>query len=204
MSLHRNTRRLASGVTSVRVRALLSLGVALGIGSIGTFAFWTDDSIISGTSFTSGTLDLKVNNVDDVATTTLSMSNMTPGSSSAELLTIKNNGSTTFKYSVAGGLAGTDASTFATAAALKLAVVAGGTRSGTGNTSTCTGGTVIVSAAVLTNTTTTVIVPKRGPLAAAGTEALCFQVTFDAAASNALQGKTATVTFTATGTSDLS
>ncbi len=41
-----------------------------GVGATGTFAFWTDDVTITGTSFTAGTLDLKVNNSDSYATTT--------------------------------------------------------------------------------------------------------------------------------------
>ncbi len=206
MSEHRasestpRTSRYRSG----RVRALLSLGIALGLGAAGTFAFWTDAVVISGSTFTSGTLDLQVNNADSYATTTLGMSAMVPGVSSAEVLTIKNNGTASLKYSITGGLTGTDAAAYHTAASLKLTVVSGATKSGTGNASTCTGGTPVISAVALTSTTTTVVIPKRGPLVAAGTEALCFQVTFDSTAPTTLQSKTVTATFTATGTSDLS
>ena len=190
---------------SQRLRALLGLGVLLGVGATGTFAFWTDDVVISGTTFTAGTLDLQVNSSDAPSTTTLGMSSMVPGNTSAEVLTVKNNGTAPLKYTLTGGLTGTDAAAYNTAAALKLTVVAAGTKSGSGNSSTCTGGTVIYGPTALTNVTSTAIIgTRRGPLAAAGTEALCFQVTFDAAASTTLQGKTATATFTATGTSDVS
>jgi predicted ribosomally synthesized peptide with SipW-like signal peptide len=205
MSSHRIARRTAREglLSSVRLRALLSLGVALGIGAVGTFAFWTDDVVISGSAFTAGTLDLQVNDSNAYATTSLSMSAMVPGNSSAQLLTIKNNGTAPLKYTMTGGLTGTDAALYNSTATLTLTIRAGGSVSGSGSAATCTG-TSIYSAALTNTTSTAIIATRRGPLAAAGTEALCFQVTFDAGASTTLQGKTATATFTATGTSDVS
>lgn len=205
MGEHRRPR--SAGWRTRRVRALLSLGLLGSALAVGTYAYWTDDVTISGTTFTTGTLDLQVNASDSYSTTTLGMSStpMVPGNTSAEVLTVKNNGTVPLKYTLTGGLAGTDAAAFNTAAALKLTVVSGGTRSGSGNAATCTGGTTIYGPTALTNVTTTAIIgTRRGPVAAAGTEALCFQVTFDAAAPSTLQAKTATATFTATGTSDVS
>jgi predicted ribosomally synthesized peptide with SipW-like signal peptide len=191
--------------TSTRLRAVLGLGVALGIGTTGTFAFWTDDVVISGTTFSAGTLDLKVNNSDDPATTTLSMSNMAPGASSAEVLTIKNNGNVPFKYTMTGNLSGTDAALYSSSAALNLTIRLGGAKSGTANASTCTGGAQIYSGA-LTNTAGSQILTKRptSALAQNATEALCFQVTFNDNAPTGLQGRTTAATFTAQATSDLS
>jgi predicted ribosomally synthesized peptide with SipW-like signal peptide len=207
MSEHRGTEKVrrTNRFGSGRIRALLSLGIALGLGAVGTFAFWTDDVVISGSTFTAGTLDLKVNNSDAYATTTLGMTAMVPGNTSAELLTIKNAGTAALKYTLVGGLTGTDAALYNTLGVLKLTILSGATISGTGNAATCTGGTSVYTATALTNVTTTAIIAtRRGPIAAAGTEVLCFQVTFDAGASTTLQGKTATATFTATGTSDVS
>ncbi len=191
---------------SARLRALLGLGLVGVLGTSGTFAFWTDDVVIAGTTFTAGTLDLQVNNTDvSVSTTTLGMSVMVPGNTSAEVLTLKNNGTAPLKWTMVGGLTGTDAAAFDTAGSLKLTVSAGGTRSGSGNSATCTGGTALVSAVALTATTSTSLVSTRqGPLVAAGTQTLCFQVTFDGAAPSSLQGKTTNATFTVTGTSDVS
>jgi len=205
MAEHRAPRPSRS--RSTRLRALLSLGIVAGAFTTGTYAFWTDNATITGTTFTAGTLDLVVNGSDTYATSTLGMSStpMVPGDTSAEVLTVKDNGTVPLKYTLTGGLTGTDAAAYSTAAALKLTVVAGGTRSGSGNAATCTGGTTIYGPTALTNVTATAIIDtRRGPLAAAGTEALCFQITFDAAAPSSLQGKTATATFTATGTSDVS
>jgi predicted ribosomally synthesized peptide with SipW-like signal peptide len=194
-------RHVLRALRSARLRAVLGLGVVLSVGVTGTFAFWTDDVVISGTSFTAGTLDLQVNNGDSYATTTLSMSAMVPGNTSAEVLTVKNNGTAPLKYTLTGGLTGTDAAAYSTAAALTLTIRAGGTASA----GACSGGTSIYSAALTSTTSTAIIGTRRGPLAASGgTEALCFQITFDAAAPSSLQGKTATATFTATGTSDVS
>lgn len=208
MTSHRTTRRTPRRrlLTSIRLRALLSLGVAVGIGATGTLAAWSDDVVVNAGTFTSGTLDLQVNDADAYSATQLAMTAMVPGSTSAQVLTIKNNGTAPLKYSLTGGLTGTDAATFGTSAALTLTIRAGGTKAGTGNASTCTGGTSIYSSA-LTATATTAIIPtttRRGPLTAAGTDALCFQVTFDANASTTLQNKTVSATFTASATSDLS
>lgn len=206
MAEHRAPRRRRHRSTrSVRVRALLTLGLLVGLVVTGTSAFWTDDVTITGSTFTSGTLDLQVNDADSYATTTLGMSLMVPGNTSAEVLTVKNNGTVPLKYTLTGGLTGTDAAAFSADSAVRLTVVAGGSKSGSGNTSTCTGGTTIYGPTALTTTTTTSLIgTPRGPLAAAGTEALCFQITFSSTAASSLQGKTATATFTATGTSDVS
>lgn len=204
MPSHRGTTRRRFAF-SVRVRALLSLGVALGIGSVGTFASWTDDVTVTGTTFTAGTLDLQVNNADSYATTTLSMTAMVPGTTSSEVLTVKNNGTVPAKYTLTGGLTGTHAADYSTAAAngLLLTIRLGGTKSGT----TCTGGTALVSDQPLTSTTTTTILARRPTsalTASGGTESLCFQVKLSDTAPSSLQGKAATATFTATGTSDIS
>lgn len=208
MTNHVAVRR-GSWWKSARLRAFLSLGVVLGIGSVGTFAYWTDDVVISGSAFTAGTLDLQVNNADAYATTTLSMPAMVPGNTSAQVLTIKNNGTAPLKYTMTGGLTGTDALAYNTAAALRLTVKVGGTITGSGNSATCSAGTAtLVAGVALTNvTTTSLITTRQGPLAATGitqTQALCFQISFDSAATTTLQGKTATATFTATGSSDVS
>ena len=58
---------------------------------------------------------------------------MVPGNTSAEVLTVKNNGTAPLKYTLTGGLTGTDAAAYNTAAALKLTILAGGTKSGSGN-----------------------------------------------------------------------
>jgi predicted ribosomally synthesized peptide with SipW-like signal peptide len=207
MSEHARTRRPER---TGRLRALLGLGVALGLGTVGTFAYWTDDVVIGGTTFISGTLDLQVNNSDAPSTATLGMTAMVPGVSSAEVLTVKNNNTAPLKYTMTGGLTGTNAADFSAAGAngLLLTISVGGSRvAGTGINFVCSGGTVIVNAVPLTSTTTTAIITPRRPAVAMvqnATDVLCFQVKLADTAASSLQGKTATATFTATGTSDIS
>lgn len=51
--------RLRERVTSVRVRAVLSLGIVLGLGSVSTLAYWTDTGTMTTGSIQAGTLDLQ-------------------------------------------------------------------------------------------------------------------------------------------------
>ncbi len=192
---------------SGRIRAVLCLALLGGLGVTTSQAYWTDDVQISGTTFTAGTLDLEINDADPFSTATvLSMSNMVPGNTSAQVLTVENAGTAPLKYTLAGGLTGTGAAAYNTSGALRLTIVLNGTKSGSGNTSTCTGGTTIYGPAALTSTTTTSILTTRpaAPLVTTATESLCFQVTFDAAAPTSLQSATANAVFTATATSDVS
>ena len=130
----------------VRLKALLALGVLAIAFASGTFAAWTDSATIGGGTFTSGTLDLQVNNGDSHVTTTLGMTAMVPGSTATEVIVVKNAGTAPLKYSLQGGLTGTDATAYNTAGSLKITVVLNGTRAGSGNSATCTGGTVLVAA----------------------------------------------------------
>ena len=57
MSSHAAPRR---GLRSARVRAVLFLAVALALATPGTYAHWTDEGAVSGTTITSGTIDLRV------------------------------------------------------------------------------------------------------------------------------------------------
>jgi predicted ribosomally synthesized peptide with SipW-like signal peptide len=190
-------------VSGGRRRALLALGAVVGLSPVGTAASWTDAVPITGTTFRSGTIDLQIDEANAVTSATLSMTDMAPGATSAEIFRVRNAGSVPFTYTVAGGLGGTDAAAFAAAGALRLAISANGTRSGTGNSATCTGGTAVVSDVALTATTgTTIVGTAQGPVAAGATGApLCFQVTFASTAPTTLQGRTATATFTVTATS---
>ncbi len=185
-----------------KVRALLGLGVLLGVGATGTFAFWTDDVTIAGTTFTSGTIDLQVKDSDAPSTTTLAMSAMVPGSTSAEVLTVKNNGTAPLKYTMTGGLTGTDAAAYNTATSLKLTIRAGGSVTAA---ATCTGGTVVYGPTSLTSTVTTSIIDaQRSARRRRHRGTLLPGHASTPPAPSSLQGKTATATFTLTGTSDVS
>src|SRR5262245_51518747 len=84
---------------SPRLRAALALGVVVALGSVGTLAAWTDQVTVTGATFSAGTIDLKVNGQDsNVSFTTMSLSNMVPGNSTAGVLTVSNSGSAPLRY----------------------------------------------------------------------------------------------------------
>lgn len=187
-------RRLASA----RARAALSLGVVLAVGSTGTFAYWTDDVTVSGTAFTAGTLDLQVNDLNTVAAyTTLNLATMVPGNSMAGTLVIRNNGNVPLKYTGATAATNTDGKNLAGSLTARVTL---GSSTGTSPAMTC-GGTLVAGGG--TTTIGTLTTPKR-ELAPNTTETICVEVTLPAGAPSTVQAGRTDVTFTFTGTSDLS
>jgi predicted ribosomally synthesized peptide with SipW-like signal peptide len=215
-----------TALRSTRVRAGLALGVVLAVGSTGTFAYWTDDATVSGVTFTSGTLNLAVNNNNNgtgsdgstggaggsTAQTSLTMSAMAPTNSSAQLLTVKNSGTVPLKWTLSGGLTGTNASAFATGgpssdSSLRISVFGGAvSKAGSGNSVTCSGGTALATSVQLTANSAGAIISTGQPtspaggLAAGGSVNLCVEVDFDPNAASDLQGQSvgATLSFAAT------
>jgi predicted ribosomally synthesized peptide with SipW-like signal peptide len=191
--------RLGRFLASARTRAALSLGLVLVVGSTGTFAYWTDDVTVKGTTFTAGTLDLQVNDLNSVAAyTALNLDKMVPGNSMAGTLVIKNNGNVPLKYTAAAVAVNAD-STKNLGGSLTAKVTSGGT-TGSSPMITCTGATVAGSGTTVNGS----LISTGRQLAPGATETICVEVTLPANASNSLQGARTDVTFTFTGTSDLS
>lgn len=176
-----------------RVLAGLSLGAVLALGATGTWAYWTDSATVSGTTFSSGSVDIKVNNGDsDPSFTTMNLSNMVPGNSAAGVITVKNGGLSPLTYSVDAVASNADGKGLG--AAMVVKVTGDATRSGTSPTFTCAG-------TALANTGTTFaanLVQSSTPrlLAAGAQETLCIQATLPTGASTSLQGASTNVTFT--------
>ena len=187
-----------STVTSTGFRVLLSTGLLFGIGSAGTFAHWTDQVTVTGVTFTAGTIDLKVNNQDTVTGyTTLNISNMVPGNSVAGVLSIKNAGTAPLKYTAVSAATNGDSKNLR--GGLTVKVTGDSSVTGSSPSATCAG-------TALSGTTTALnggLVTTGRLLAAATEEKLCVQVTLPSSAAGTLQGATTDVTFTFTGTSDL-
>jgi len=198
---------LRSWLRDTRVLAGLSLGAVAAIGVTGTFAFWTDTATITGQTLTSGSIDLKAgadaaSAADAFTTTTMGATAMVPGNTVAQTLVLKNAGTAPLKWTLAGGLGGTDAAAFGTASAMLLTIT-----NGTASAGLCSGSVVAsVSSVPLTSTTTTSIIGTRQALIPGngGTTSLCLQIKLDDNAPQSLAGKTATPTFTFVGTSDVS
>ncbi len=77
------------------MKKILGLTIAfmllIGMGGLGTWAYFQDTETSTGNVLAAGTLDLKTNNVDGV-TQTLSASNLKPGDSVSGIITLKNAG----------------------------------------------------------------------------------------------------------------
>lgn len=182
-----------------RVRAALGLGVVLSAGTLATHAFWTDAVSVTGASFSTGTIDLKVNGVDANADfSTITMTGMVPGSTTAGVLTVKNAGTAALKYTATSASTNADGKNLAAALVVKVTADTAVTTSGANKA--CAG-----TALTGTGTTLSGSLVSTGRLLAAGdSEKLCVQVSLPATAASALQGATTSATLTFNGTSDLS
>lgn len=201
-SKHSASRRGTGGrgvLRSARVRAVLGLAVVLALATPGTYAHWTDEVQVSGTTITSGTIDLRVDGQDQVTGyTALDIAPMVPGNSTAAVLTIRNNGTAPLKYTAATSATNADGKSLGTALVVK--VTGDATVTGATPATTCAG-------AALPGTATSL----DGPLLSTGrllapdvSEKVCVQVTLPTNAASALQGATTTIGITFIGTSDVS
>jgi predicted ribosomally synthesized peptide with SipW-like signal peptide len=192
------TQKGTSTERSVRLRALLSAGMVLGLGAVGTLAAWTDESKATAT-FSAGTLDLKLKELpggtfaDSAAITSLNMTAMYPGVSRAGMVQLSNSGTVPLSYTLTGsavaGLAGQGGDL---GGSLQVGVYSGGAASNTGTTGSCTG-TRIGTTDVALNSS---LIATPLTLAPAGTADLCLVVSMPSNAASNLQGTSTTATFT--------
>jgi predicted ribosomally synthesized peptide with SipW-like signal peptide len=177
------------------IRSILAIGSVLGVGTVLTLAAWSDSGTATAT-FSTGTLDLQLNGADNVPDfVALDLTNMGDGASVTAPLTVKNNGTLRFGYtmSVAPVTPATDNNTLYQAlhVVVKSATLATDcTAANWGNlTTTIVADTTIGSAAIASRT-----------LTAGSSEVLCFQVTLPSGSNNNVQNKTTHVlmTFNAT------
>lgn len=189
MGRHAENGRTLRALSSVRVRAFLALGIVLGFGSVSTMAYWTDSATVTGGTFTSGTLDIKVGSppVDNNPagfTTNFSMANMVPGSTKDAVLMVNNAGTVPFTFNIQGVATNNGGGADQMGSVLRLAVY----RTSAGGA--CTG-TPIDSGLVPTGQ----ILPEQ-QLLAPGNRELCFRATLPSSADAALQGKSSVITLT--------
>lgn len=188
-SLPRNGRGGLFGTAVVAMGLLAVVGAILNSGGLAVF---TDTASVPANTFTTGTVDISTS----PATALVTFSAMAPGDQVTNPLTVTNAGTLALRYAV------TSTTTENTLAAeLDLTIKSGVT--------TCTNagfagsGTVVYATGDLGNTTAVNVIgnPAQGSqtgdrtLAAAGSEALCFNVSLPLAATNAAQGLTTTATF---------
>src|SRR5688500_13321596 len=86
-------------LNSRAARALLSLGMVVGLGATGPYAHWPDEVARAGTTISTGTIRLAVNGSrPTLSTSSLSISNMVPGNTTAAVFTVSNVGTAPLKY----------------------------------------------------------------------------------------------------------
>lgn len=199
--------RLVASVKSTRTRAVLSLGIVLGLTSVSTLAFWTDSATMASGTIQTARLDLKLDGQDSQpASGKLAISAMVPGESVAATVAVQRAANTiAFTYSASAAVAAgnelTEALRFKVFAgtAAAQAVNANGIR-----TQACTGTQVFGGAdgAKLTTAATSLFTGRTAlatPLALQSTDLtdnLCVQAILPGATDNGAQGKTASVNFT--------
>lgn len=192
---------------SGRVRALLSLGMVIGITQVGTLAAWTDAATVESGSFITGTLDLQVGQdaADQLSGqggswqhTGLSLDNLAPGESVAQQITVGNSGSIPLAYT--GSISTTD-DTLSGADGLRVSIFDSAAASNAGTSAandrvgTCTGGTATAIADTPVSTVATALTEAPVALASGATKTYCAVVTLSAAAPNTMQAASTTVLF---------
>ena len=179
---------------NTRFQAVASLGLVLGAAATGTYAYWTDSATVSGSTISSGSIDLLVQGVDSTTTyTDLNFSAMVPGQSSAGVITVKNGGLSPLTYYVNGSASNGDGKGLG--AALVVKVTGAATETASGTSSTCGGATLANTGTSfsgnLVGSTTT---PRQ--LAVGESETLCVQATLPSGITGtALQNASTAVSF---------
>lgn len=188
------THRVRKSANSGRTRAILSLGIVLGLGAVSTMASWSDSATVAGGSFTTGTLDIKVgdpaiDNNPPKFKTDFTMANMIPGNSKDAVLKIRNNGTVPFTYAANATATNNGVGSDQLGSALIL------TAYGTNSAGACTGPPISTPTTLATSATFSL---TRPALQSNQTEDLCFRATLPATASTALQGKNSVITLNIT------
>lgn len=174
------------------VRPVLASGMLLGVGTVLTFASFTDTET-AATVFSTGTVDLELEYGKTLGTwTTLEMKNAKPGDVSYAPLVVSNVGSLDFTYGMATTALGDDN----LAAAMKVTIVSGATGC---DADGFPSGTPVLGESPLG----TAVLSNRALAAApdaATKETLCFKVELPSDTDDALQHKKANVYFLFTAT----
>lgn len=193
-------RRVGRGLVSARARAVMSIGIVLGLGAVGTLAAWSDSATATSGTFTTGKIDIKVGNpaVDNnppAFATTLTSAALFPGDTVAAGLLVTNaTGSVANTYTIS-----VLASNASLGNLLNSSVYSGAPVSGA-----CTGTPVSTVAGLGTSKNFLQTAPAGNltrPLAIGATDQLCISVTMPSTATPPTPAATGTVTYTLLATS---
>lgn len=174
------------------VLALALIAVLLLIGGHGSLAFWRSTQNVTGTTISTGSIDLRLDGVDNTSFSSLSISAMVPGDTTAGVLVVKNSGRSPLKYTVDASATNGDGKNLASVLVVKVTNAA--TVTGTGHARTCGGTTVSGSTTLGAG-----LVPTARTLAPGAQETLCFQASLPntppVSTTTTYQSATTTATF---------
>lgn len=180
-------RAAGLALISRRTRAVLSMGMVIGIAVVGTLALWSSTVSTRSGEFTTATITILADGVKS-ASFAFAPSGILPGQSAAKVVTVSNTGTAPFRYTASVSSAD------ALGQGVTLTAVAGATASG----GTCGPGTVLTTAKSITSTASA-FATGRGPVAAtSGTDPLCVQLNLPTTAPASLAGTSGSVLFTFT------
>ncbi|MCZ4080475.1 TasA family protein [Rhodococcus sp. H36-A4] len=192
-------RRIGRALIGARGRAIMSIGIVLGLGAVGTLAAWSDTSVATSGEFKTGKIDIMLDGVDNNPTsisTGLTKAAMVPGDTVSASFVVQNQGSVVFTYTIGASM--TDAPF---GQLLKLEAYAGASCSGTA-LGTRAGLTTSAQPFIVSGTT-----PLTRPNVAAkvgatpGADPLCISVTMPSNATLPGTARTGTISLTFTATS---
>ncbi|MDG3014323.1 SipW-dependent-type signal peptide-containing protein [Speluncibacter jeojiensis] len=198
----KRSKARAGGSGWTRTRAVLSLGMILGLGAIGTLAAWSDTATATTGTFTiaapAKNVEMKVSGQrPSYSFTSLTASGMMPLDSTAATLEVQNTGDAAFTYTATANASGDST----LAPFLTVTAFSGATVAGSGNAKTCSGGTNIGSTTLQVGTSKPLITTGRPLPASTGKETVCVQVAVSNAVTKAASGKSsgAVIQFAAIG-----
>ncbi|BCN67525.1 hypothetical protein RE943_09980 [Prescottella equi] len=171
-----------------RVRAALSLGIVLGLGSVGTLAAWSDSATATSNDFKTGKIDLKLGpapGADSFTFSAFNGSGLMPGSTVQALLDVRNTGDAPFKYSMKAKATGN----VSVAEQITLAVF---------GTSNCSG-TAITSFVVTASDQP--MITDKGTIIPNDVDTICVKATTGNSLYKSMQNQSINVIFSFTATS---
>ncbi|POH74928.1 hypothetical protein [Arthrobacter glacialis] len=177
---------------SVRVKALLSLGLLAGFGAVSTLAAWTGTAtatsdITAATVFIAAGADANATSAS--YTIPIATANWYPGMSQAAMVTVKNTGTSNVSYNVRGAAPG----------ALGTAMAVEVSKGGTVVNGSATGGTCSVASAYTKAGGSNFPPPHPlGNLNAGGWATFCVSTLLPLGSGSILQGQSTAITLTFT------
>lgn len=184
---------------SIQVKAILSMGILVGLGAVSTLAAWTGTATATS-SITAAKVSLGVGATASSATTEsytvpVSSVNWYPGASAAAVVVVRNTSSVALPYSIKGSI--TESGGAELGKAMQVLVKTGATVSGTAPNATCSGGTTLVTKSAGSAFGAETVRPV---LPVDASETLCVQYSLPVNAANNLQGATTKLDLVFTGT----